>query len=171
MNILQELREFDGRHTNVLEDLASRYTPDARLLSALLKACESEDLRLQAGASWLLKRYLEQGATFTSKQSRRCCELIARVESWEPKIHLLQLLPRIRIGKGQEEALAEALRESVSHDNKLVRAWAYNGLFVLADQHEAYREEVEETLLSVSDDEAASVKARIRNIKKAARWF
>lgn len=58
------------------------------------------------------------------------------------------------------------LRNCLISDNKFVRAWAYNGFYELALQYPAYKTEVKKFLDMAMKDEAASVKARVRNILK-----
>ena len=70
------------------------------------------------------------------------------------------------IAENQTEKLYYHLRHCLSDTNKFVRAWSYNGLAELAKQYPQYRGEVKQLfeLAQNDDSEAASVKARIRNI-------
>lgn len=57
--------------------------------------------------------------------------------------------------------------KGLSDNNKFVRAWAYNGLYELSRQYEDLRIETMLLLDAGLNDEAASVRARIRNILRA----
>jgi HEAT repeat protein len=51
-------------------------------------------------------------------------------------------------------------------DNVFVRAWAYNGLGILAQREPALRREIDELFERAMVTEQASVRARIRNGRK-----
>ena len=51
-------------------------------------------------------------------------------------------------------------------NNKLVRAWAYNGFYEISRQYPEYKEETKKLFAMAMKDEAPSVKARIRNIMR-----
>ena len=53
-----------------------------------------------------------------------------------------------------------------SRQEKFVRAWAYNGFYLLAVQHGEYEAEARQLLTMALRDEPASVKARVRNVLK-----
>ena len=80
------------------------------------------------------------------------------------------MLPSFAIQRGEKDFLRGLFEEFLNDDNKFVRAWSYNGLFVLADQYPEFRIEVIHQLKRAREEEAASVRARIRNIFKTARW-
>lgn len=58
------------------------------------------------------------------------------------------------------------LNVCLEHDNKFVRAWAYIGKFELSVQYKEYKLETMVLLEAALQNEAASVRARIRNIMK-----
>ncbi len=58
------------------------------------------------------------------------------------------------------------MRKCLEDDNKFVRAWAYNGFYELAKQYPEYRTEAGQLFEMALRDEAASVKARVRNVMK-----
>lgn len=87
---------------------------------------------------------------------------------WESRLHVLQMLPAVSIADDQKADLYRILLDNLTHANKFVRAWAYNGLAVLAAQFPEYRTEANEILEMGMRDEVAAVKARIRNVMKAS---
>ena len=170
MNILTELQAFDGKHTDVLEHLASLLPPEASVIQTLSEIAESEDLKLQTAATWLLKKFQGTGASFSELQVTGFVRLLEQMTGWEAKLHLLQMLSGLGIPTQCKASLYRLLKEYLTADKKLVRAWAYNGLFVLAEQHPEYRPEVSQLLSMAQQDESASVKARLRNMLKVAKW-
>jgi len=72
----------------------------------------------------------------------------------------------IPIQKQDKKSVENFLRKTLYNSNKFVRAWTYNGFYLLAKQHPEYHDETEALLESAIKNEAPSVKARIRNILK-----
>ena len=96
---------------------------------------------------------------------------MSNLNNWDTKLHVLQILPSLTIPSQQFDPLQRNLKENTRSENKLLRAWSFNGLAVLADQHSSLRTEVNGILSSAQNDEAASVRARIRQISKSLDWI
>ncbi|MEM7032785.1 MAG: hypothetical protein AAF629_24765 [Chloroflexota bacterium] len=170
MNLADALNDFDGKHTDTLEALAQHLTPDDAVIEQLCQLTDDGEVKIQTATTWLLKRFQELGAVFSEGQAVKLTRLLGRVNHWEARLHLLQMLPKLTISANQTDLLHQNLKTFLSDDNKMVRAWSYNGLAVLADQHVEFQPEVSAILTAVSPDEAASVRARIRNIHKQMTW-
>jgi len=168
--LADRLAAFDGKHVEPLERLADELPRTNATARRLLASAEREEPRLQVASTWLLKRWNELGFAFTPAQSRRIVKLLGAVTAWEAKLHLLQTLPGLVIPGPHAEALHTVLRQLLTEENKLVRAWTYHGLFVLGEQHYTYREDMSQLLANGQSDSAASVRARIRNILAASNW-
>ncbi len=69
--------------------------------------------------------------------------------------------------EGSESSLIWFLERNLCDENKFLRAWSYNGFHELARQHREYIDYAIEQIERGEADKAASVKARIRNIRKA----
>jgi HEAT repeat protein len=55
-------------------------------------------------------------------------------------------------------------------DNKFVRAWAYSVLASIGEQVKTDRKRIASTLKEAENDEAASVRARVRQLRKRFPW-
>lgn len=119
------------------------------------------------GASWLVKHHLESNKSLSENERTVVYQLLPALEEWQARLHVLQSIPLMPIPESCWQALEIFLRQSLNDPNKFVRAWTYNGLHELARFNDALREEVDAILEMGLRDEPASVKARIRNIKKA----
>ncbi len=172
MDIAAELAAFDGRHTDVLEELAGRLSPTPEVIDALCALAGNEDPDLQSAATWILKRLQDDGATLAQAQIDALLDVLGRAASWDAKLHLLQMLSRWEV----PDSAAGALFRTIQGDaylfasNTFVRAWSYNGLAALAESHPDLREEAAALLAAGERDDAASVRARIRNIAKQMDW-
>jgi len=55
-------------------------------------------------------------------------------------------------------------------DNKFVRAWALSVLAEIGDQRETMRQDAISAIQDAEKDDAASVRARVRQIQKRYNW-
>lgn len=164
MSLEQALHQWDGRSAEEIGFIYDRYaghTDFVLSISALIKKSDS-----QKGASWLLKRHLENEQQLEPKQTAQLWALLSDLECWETKLHLLQSLPYLKVGNNDKQSVECFLRHCLSDNNKFVRAWAYHGFYELSLQYPEYQEETKKFFALAMEDEAASVKARIRNILK-----
>ena len=92
--------------------------------------------------------------------------MLDKLEHWETKLHILQSIPFMPIEITERKKVDAFLRETLTDPNKFVRAWSYNGFYELAMQHSEYLNETKQFFEMAMRDEAASIKARIRNIMK-----
>jgi len=167
MNLQQEIANWDEKLVEDLEAIYERHSTETGLGAELVPLLK--DPSVQQGASWILKRHLEQGCVLKAAELRSFFQTLPVLEDWQTKLHLLQSLPFLTIEKQRLKYLEPFLRACLDEKNKFVRAWAYNGFYELALQHPKYQTEVDQLLEQAMQDEAASVKARVRNIRKDLR--
>ena len=172
MELLSELSAFDGKHTEVLEALAARLSPRPALVRDLCALAKQDEAKLQSAATWLLKRFHEQGYAYSEGEIAMLLDLLGSVGPWEAKLHLLQMLPGLAVPEDRKAGLWRLCKGEnfLQSPNKFLRAWSYNALAVLATQHPAYRKDAAALLAAGREGEAASVRARIRNIVKELDW-
>ncbi len=170
MNVSEHLRQFDGKHIEPLEKLAAELLTRKGSVDELIVLSNSEDAKTQVAATWILKWLYKRQFLFSKSQVQELFLLFRVVTHWEAKIHLLQILNGLDISSQNCGGLYRFLKEHLQDNNKLVRAWSYNGLFVLAEQHDRFRSEVEKLLNEAKRDAAASVRARVRKICKSSNW-
>ena len=170
MDILEEIAAFDGKHTDVLEAIVAGLSPEPPVIQALCDIAQRDEAKFQAASTWILKCFQERGTIFSLVQVRDILDLFNHVTYWEARLHLLQMLSEFTIPATQKEFLHHALLDCLNDTNKFVRAWSYQGLASLAEQYDEFRPEVIALLDVGQHEEAASVKTRIRNIRKKAKW-
>lgn len=164
MSIRQKITSWDGRSRDGIAAIydTHRTRPDfAEQLVQLLP-----DRAYQQGATWLLKAYVESGHQLARTQTKTIYASLPVLEHWEAKLHVLQCLRYVPVNEPEKNQVEAFLRASLTDPNKLVRAWAYNGFYELSRQYPEYRQETGQLFEMALRDEAASVKARIRNIMK-----
>ena len=164
MNIKQAIINWDGKSVDDIRAIYARCKEQSDCIQIMIELIQ--DPSCQIGASWLLKAWLESKNKLEASQIKTIYGLLNKLEHWETKLHLLQSLPLMPIGQADRGKVEAFLRANLIDTNKFVRAWSYNGFYVLATQYPAYVPEVKQFFEMAMRDEAASVKARIRNIMK-----
>lgn len=164
------LADFDGVHTAPLERIAASLPSDPETLHRLSQLALSGEHRLQSASTWLLKRFAENGARLDAAQSRALLGVLLRQSGWEAQLHVLQMLGTVTIPAENAPKLWAKLSEQTSNSNKLIRAWSYHGLTVIAEQHAQYRADALALLARGEGDAAPAVRARIRQIRKRVNW-
>ena len=165
MTLLEEIASWDNKSATALQSTYERHGDKEDFLATILD--HIADVELQRAATWLLKRHLELGNSLSPGGSRGILRALSDQEHWESKLHVLQCLPYLDIPEDESIGLEQFLDCCLESDNKFLRAWAYNGFNELALRFPRYREEVDRMLTRAGDSEAASVRARIRNILKS----
>ena len=121
----------------------------------------------QRAATWLLKKHVEAGNCLSAADCRPVIGVPSDQVHWESQLHVLQCLPYLDIREDGCVDLDSFLDACIKSEKKFVRAWAYSGFNELAMRFPRYRDEVDGMLARASESEAASVRARIRNIMKS----
>lgn len=170
--IQQAMEQWDGKSTDDIGNIYQLHSSNSNFMPDLIKSMQQAGL--QKAASWLIKHSLEAGALLTSTQTRSLFQQLDKLQQWESCLHILQSIPFLKIPQADIKKLDHFLRQSLTNENKFVRAWSYNGLYELARQHpgdkidgqSVRQQECLKFFEMAMKDEAPSVKARIRNIIK-----
>jgi len=170
VDIANTLRSYDGKRVEPFRAVG-RAVRDAprEAIPTLLRLAASDEMALQAGATWVLKHLAENGAAPHEDQVPRFVHLLDRMKAPDAVLHVLQTLPYLELPDGEEEHLWQTLLELIGSRRVFTRAWAYNGLGVLAGRNPARRAETEALFDRAEKDESAAVKVRIRHARAAMR--
>ncbi len=122
----------------------------------------------EVAGSWLLKHHLEQNGTLDREQTVRLMGLLGRVKNWQARLHVLQSIRFLTIPAAAKKKLEAFVRQGLSDEAKFVRAWAYDAFYRLAVQHPGYLPEAWRLLEQGMEEEAPSVKARVRQLLRKA---
>lgn len=162
MSLKSELNAWDGKSTDYLARLFEANKGLVELPDQLIVLLQQSGY--QVSASWLLKAWLKDGQSLQKTHSRKILAVVNELENWQARLHILQCLADLEIPANRKKAVERFLRQNLQDANKFVRAWAYNGFFVLANQYPEYQQEVRHFFDLAMQDEPASVKARNRNL-------
>ena len=164
VTLLEEIASWDGKSAAALRSTYDHHGAQEDFIATVLECLA--DVDLQRAATWLLKRRLEEGNSLSAADCRAVCRGLPAKAHWESRLHLLQCIPYLAISEDDRAGLERFLDTCLASDNKFVRAWTYNGFHELSLRFPRYRERVDRMLDRASETEAASVRARIRNIRK-----
>ena len=165
MDLFLTLRRWGDRSSEDLNELYALVADQAEFENRLIDSLNGDE-EIHRIATWLIKHHLEQKHAFTSDQMSQVFDQLSHLKNWEAKLHVLQCLPHVDVPSNHKETVEDFIRSCLSEINKFVRAWAYNGFYELACQYPEMQAEAEALFEAASEDEAASVKARVRNIQK-----
>ena len=168
MDIAATLRSYDGKRVAPFRAVAeaARDAPETAV-GQLVDLAASDEMELQVGATWVLKHLAERGTAPRGSGGARLLGLLDRPIAPDALLHILQTLPHTRIEAGQAEALRRSLLALIKSRRTFIRAWAYNGLGILAAHDPSLRSEVERLFDRAAKTETAAVKVRIRHARAA----
>lgn len=164
MSLQKAIAQWDGKSADYLSDVYRGYAHQSDFVAELIELTMQPGS--QVGATWLLKLHSEQEGIVSPAQVNQIYGCLPQVTMWEAKLHILQSMPYLPIADSAKALVESFLRTCLDEKNKFVRAWIYNGWYELASQYPQYRAEAKQLLTRGMEEEAASVRARIRNIMK-----
>jgi hypothetical protein len=163
MPLLHDLAQFDGKGTAVLQDIfRANNPPSDGVLDALVDVLGDDDAHMQIGASWLLRAYLADGFRLTDTQVGRLASNLSGMHDGFGRLHLCQAIRDLSVPSTHADVFADFMRTSEASQNTFLRAWAPDGFFRLALQHDRYMDEARAMVVAALTDPAASVRARAR---------
>jgi len=164
MNMQKALETWNGKSTDNIRGIYQQHSSTPSFQESLVKLIENE--RCQKSVTWLLKYHLELGHHLNRKQTSIIYKSLNNLKHWESKLHVLQAFEYMPIAKTDKRNVERFLRVCLTDTNNFVRAWAYNGFYVLSLQYSEHKEEALVFFDIAMKDETPAVKARVRNIMK-----
>ena len=169
-SLVAALADYDGTHVRTLEAIRDARTPDPADLAVLVDLAAHDDAKLAAGATWLLRAWVE-GAGSDRPAVALPPDLVHRLagrlddvtDPWA-RLHLCQTVRSLSIPGADAGAFAAFLEACRTSPRPFLRAWSADGLHHLARQHPSWSSHAARALEDALGDPAASVRARARRI-------
>lgn len=158
------VRSWNNKSSADIQAIYLEYYKTSYFVNALIDMLA--DNTVERGASWLLKQYCDQNEALNKSTSSHIYRSLPKLKHWETKLHVLQSMAKLPVPKNLLNKVETFVRDCLNSPKTFVRAWAYDGFYQLALQFPEYQNEVKIFFEMAMRDEAASVKARIRNILK-----
>jgi len=163
-NLRNQLASWDGRSSDDIGAIYQAYCGDNDLSNQLVALLGEQ--QCERGASWMLKQHMKLVGAIEQKTINQLYHQVLSSRDWQTRLHILQSMEYFPVVESVLSTVDAFLRRCIADDNKFVRAWAYHGFFILAQQYPQYQEEVAQFFALALRDEVPSVQARIRNILK-----
>jgi len=105
---------------------------------------------------------------FLQPHKRQLLSLLKGAMNKELKWHLAQLIPRVKLNKGELNDVCRILTDWVHSptESKIVRVNSLQGLFELSVQFPAVKADFDRTLSALEHEPIPSIQARVRKLKK-----
>lgn len=158
-------QDWDGKSAQAIEQVFQQFAAQPGFIQDLMSLILIADC--QKAATWLLKKWLASHKHLAQTHVNQLLSNLSQLSDWESKLHMLQCLSFFTISPEYSASVEQFLRITLADNNKFVRAWAYNGFYVLAKQYPAYQAETQTLFEMAMRDEPASIQARIRQVMKA----
>ena len=163
-------REVSWLEAALDRGLADAESPAAWLASLLAELAKHSGVpEKERDLTWLLRATLEareEEEPLSVGDSDPILRHLPTSDSWEARLHTLQLLRHLSIGARRRASVEGFVRESLTSKNKFERAWAYDAFHFLATRFSELRPEWSE-LLAAAESEPPSVRARLRHLPSA----
>ncbi|RED52274.1 hypothetical protein [Aestuariispira insulae] len=158
----EEIAHWDGKSADAIKAIYLDWRDHAELTGLLVALMAMPDR--ERGASWMMKHHLEQGdANLEPVDALAFHQAGVAQQHWEARLHYLQSLNYVHVPERSRTLVQAFLKQGIEAEQKFIRAWSYNGLYLLAcqfpDLQGTVQYQLEEALES---EDTGSVKARIR---------
>lgn len=166
-NLREELKAFDGQSLTVLGEIEARHDTEIGYRNALTALASDKEPTIASGATWLIKHYLENDGLLTRFQIDQLLSATPAMTDWKAQLHLCQTIHHLDLSEDEAIILIPWLDILMSHQRPFLRAWALDALCHLTRHHTGFAHIAIVALEAAENDHAPSVRARVRNIKKA----
>ena len=161
--LISKLSQWDGIHIEFLKELYNLHSSNVDFFENLVLICTLEQ-NLQKTATWLIKHHYDNGKNLTNHNSENLLNCCLKIENWEAKLHILQLVPFFPISNNSYVILEDFIRKCLIDKNKFVRAWAFSGLYELTKFNPLLKSELELMCQNAMKTETAAIKSRVKKI-------
>ena len=165
--LLTQLLAHDRKATAPLERISEEFGSGPDYAAALIDLSASEHPQVASGATWLLRAHLQTEGPLPARLTADLIHSLEHIETWDAQLHICQLVSKLTVPADCADVLYAWLEHLITHERPFVRAWSIDAICQLALQHDTYANEAKHVLKRATDDPAASVRARVRNLQKS----
>lgn len=160
------LLSADSNAVSDLIDVKHRCRVGAEYFSELVVLCFDARPNVSGGATWILKSELEDGAQLPDRLVDRIAYSLKKLSSWQAQLHICQSVEMFRLTDEQAKSFLMWAETLAEHPRPFLRAWSLNARVILGRDFEDYRDAAIGALDHADGDNAASVRARARQLRK-----
>lgn len=156
------LSGFDGRSPSVASEAIAALGEDPAFLDAVLSLIAEEDEGVSGAATWIVKDRMEAGVVLTQGQTDRLVDILPDVRAWQAQLHLCQSAGRLGLSERSAARMRDWAVDLLGSARPFLRAWSLGAACRLS----ADPSKIAALLSRMEADPAASVRARVRNLRK-----
>jgi len=160
------LLEYDRKSPTVLTEAAVKFRVCPGYFDGLAELAGDDADAVSSGATWLIKHELENGLQPQPEWVRSLAAALDRVGPWDAKLHICQSIRFISLPDDCRSSFHAWLLPLLDHSRAFLRAWALDALCRLSVEDGALGATATAALDRLAEDPAASVRARVRALKK-----
>ncbi|MBX2931726.1 MAG: hypothetical protein KF781_07270 [Chitinophagaceae bacterium] len=158
-----KLKLWDEIHTEYLTNLYSENATNTTFFEDLVAICKNQQ-DLHKVMTWLIKHHYDNGNRLPDMLIEKVIINCQNINNWEAKLHLLQIMPHIKLSEVSMLTFEPFIRNCLADKNKFVRAWAYNGLYELTKYIPELKHELKFICEKAMETESAAIKSKVRKI-------
>lgn len=169
ISLYENLARYKRNQTEGLNEIVKQASEHPSLILDVLKFASHNKTNVAARAIWVIRKISDSAPNLLTEYKQQILNVLPEPLIWEAKAELCHIIPQLALT--QEDAqIAIAFFESCQGDkSKIVRAWSLNGLYELSKSMPSLTPKVSELLKQALQSDAASIRARARNILKEKR--
>lgn len=162
----QHLLKFDGKAVSLLSETRIACNSLPGYLDDLIALSFDPRANVADGATWILKVELDDGTRLPPDAIQCIVASLGKIRSWQAALHLCQSVEKLSLTSAQAERFVVWARTYANHTRPFVRAWSLHARVVLGHKFPALEHEASMALQAAEVDQAASVRARARQLRK-----
>lgn len=161
-----ELEKFDGVAVSILSEARVKCAGSPQYFDELVRLSFDPRETISAGATWIIKAELEEGADLKPNQIQEIASSVNIEMPWQSMLHLCQSIECIHLTEEQADRFFKWAHSLSDHTRPFLRAWSLHVLVYVAMNYDRYRKVAVLELKKAEEDKAASVRARVRKLQK-----
>jgi hypothetical protein len=163
-NILVLLEGGDRRTIGRADQVAALVSRDPGLFPKLIAGLWSADPLVRMRAADAAEKVTREHQELLAPHKKELLGLLGEAQEQELRWHLAVMVPRLRLGAKEREAVMSSLNRYLEDRSSIVRTFALQGLADLAQHAAAIRPKVVEILREATRSGTPAMKARSRKL-------
>ena len=158
------LAKAEGTSTTLLSEIRAEARNKPGFLDSVIGFADDTRDEISNGATWILKAEVEDGTQLSEPQLNALVKSLENIKSWQARLHILQIAGRLVVTEQQAQHLFAFAETDGDSSRPFLRAWSLDARVCLAHDFAAFKPAALRALEDAQKDQAASVRARARNL-------
>ncbi len=162
----ERIEAFDGSAVSILSEARAAWRHAPNYLQDVVDLCFDKRASVSDGATWILKAELEEGAQLSPELLEQMVHSLEELRSWQAQLHMCQLFEWLHCSADQADVFLAWVDELRAHPRPFLRAWSLHVQVLIGVQFRDHLNTATAALRAAEDDDAASVRSRVRRLRK-----